>query len=1069
MQDRRRAELDAKRQKLADLKKAREERQKRELARNKEGEKKPVISPGLQEEVDSLLGQLIGPEGYSTPVSSTPGTPSAPRGDARLSGLGTDGLPVSGRISRASNGESVSDKPIPGLTEVQTAEIETEPTGPTEEELRLKIRQEEEAEWERQRAEKEHELEEERKLEKEIEDEIRELTEEERASIYIAPEFLEFVEQSTKIVQRALNDGYDYIRDYTIGTEADGELTAYVPATILKLAQQFPELSAAAYNKNSSSPNEPDGIVCVWNLHLVERPEFVFHAQSDVLSVSFSPFHPNLIFGGTYSGQILLWDTRAKHLPTLKTPLSAAGHTYPVYAMQTVGTQNAHNLITSSTDGTVCSWLSDMLAQPQETLSLAHAGHTKTDEVAVTSLSFPDGETTTFWVGTEEGHVYQANRYDRAGAKAGLNQHDVYKGHAGPVTGIDFHPLAGPVDFSDLFLTSSVDWTVKLWRSRNAAKPSTSPHTISPIYSFDEAGDYVYDVKWHPSHPAVFGCVDGNGRFDLWNLNADTEVRLNQALNGIAKMERELLLEEAMVDCISMMSVTLEYLVSRNGRIYRKLYPGYSEAVLRESYRMQYQSRIQRLLAHRWIRVVDWTICYIPVSRIAPTGNLYKGYDSTSRVDNCTTTSSTFTPYHGRTTSVQAGVYVTSIPGPIEIADEVNRCLHMVIQIVGADSRRSFMPMLIPQCLMSLRILFRFLAIASGCSGELYPSNGDRPHINASTSIARFYTLRMVSHSLLLAVAPLDGTCNLVEAGEDALVLHSGYFADSFADCLETYGAKVKQVKADIGAAVTEVDLENALKEKKYKVVTFTHVDTSTGEQNKSRLFEMIGQVVKRVSPDTLVVLDGVCSVASEEIRMDDWGIDVVLSATQKGLGTPPGLSVVCASQRALNVLKGRKTPVSSYFANWNRWLPIMQAYEKGSPLYFATPPVNLIYAFHASLSAITKNQPSLEERFKLHKEASSKIKKAVADLGLKLVPNDLAFAANGMTAVYFPDGISAPDIIPRMLKQDVVVAAGLHKEVKDKYFRVGHMGITVTDESRGDVDKIISALQKAFAEARAK
>lgn len=91
----------------------------------------------------------------------------------------------------------------------------------------------------------------------------------------------------------------------------------------------------------------------------------LFRGQSDVLSVTFSPFHSNLIFGGTYSGQILLWDTRSKHLPVLKTPLSAAGHTHPVYAMQMVGTQNAHNLITSSTDGTVCSWLVDMLAQPQ--------------------------------------------------------------------------------------------------------------------------------------------------------------------------------------------------------------------------------------------------------------------------------------------------------------------------------------------------------------------------------------------------------------------------------------------------------------------------------------------------------------------------------------------------------------------------------------------------------------------------------------------------------------------------------------------------------------------------------
>jgi len=220
----------------------------------------------------------------------------------------------------------------------------------------------------------------------------------------------------------------------------------------------------------------------------------------------------------------LLWDTRSKHLPVLKTPLSAAGHTHPVYAMQMVGTQNAHNLITSSTDGTVCSWLVDMLAQPQETLELIHTGHNKTGEVAITTLDFSDNETTTFWVGTEEGNVYQANRYDRAGAKAGLNQYDVYKGHAGPIMGLHFHPLVGPVDFSDLFLTSSVDWTVKLWRAKSLAKPSTAAHTISPLYSFDEADDYVYDVKWHPAHPAVFGTVDGSGQFDLWNLNTDTEV-----------------------------------------------------------------------------------------------------------------------------------------------------------------------------------------------------------------------------------------------------------------------------------------------------------------------------------------------------------------------------------------------------------------------------------------------------------------------------------------------------------------------------------------------------------------
>jgi dynein intermediate chain len=165
-----------------------------------------------------------------------------------------------------------------------------------------------------------------------------------------------------------------------------------------------------------------------------------------------------------------------------------------------------------------------LISEWQETLELTHAGHNKTVEVAITTLDFPDNETTTFLVGTEEGNVYQANRYDRAGAKAGLNQYDIYKGHAGPVMGLNFHPLVGPVDFSDLFLTCSVDWTVKLWRAKSIAKPSSSPHAVTPLYSFDEADDYVYDVKWHPAHPAVFGTVDGSGKFDLWNLNSDTEV-----------------------------------------------------------------------------------------------------------------------------------------------------------------------------------------------------------------------------------------------------------------------------------------------------------------------------------------------------------------------------------------------------------------------------------------------------------------------------------------------------------------------------------------------------------------
>jgi dynein intermediate chain len=158
---------------------------------------------------------------------------------------------------------------------------------------------------------------------------------------------------------------------------------------------------------------------------------------------------------------------------------------------------------------------------------LTAPSHSKTDEVSITCLDFPDSETATFWIGTEEGSVYGANRYDRASSKAGLNAapEEVFRGHAGPVTGIQFHPSSGSIDFSDLFLTSSVDWTVKLWRTKPGASKSEKNFAgIPPVASFEEADDYVFDVKWHPNHPAMFGSVDGSGKFDLWNLNQDVEV-----------------------------------------------------------------------------------------------------------------------------------------------------------------------------------------------------------------------------------------------------------------------------------------------------------------------------------------------------------------------------------------------------------------------------------------------------------------------------------------------------------------------------------------------------------------
>ena len=200
-----------------------------------------------------------------------------------------------------------------------------------------------------------------------------------------------------------------------------------------------------------------------------------------------------------------------------------------------------------------------------------------------------------------------------------------------------------------------------------------------------------------------------------------------------------------------------------------------------------------------------------------------------------------------------------------------------------------------------------------------------------------------------------------------------------------------------------------------------------------------------------------------------------------------------------------------------------MNAYESGNAAYFATPPVNLIYAFHASLSQITKQAPSLEERFRLHREASQLMKTAAAELGLKQLPISDAVAANGMTALWFPEGIVATDLLPPLAKKDIIVAAGLHKDYKREFthgllrgsrdrgslaltvasdcsevlpYRVclplfspllvsvlleldvrrltcrscipRHMGISATDKQRADVNKVVAALKESLAEAKA-
>ncbi|XP_032108786.1 cytoplasmic dynein 1 intermediate chain 1 isoform X6 [Sapajus apella] len=321
----------------------------------------------------------------------------------------------------------------------------------------------------------------------------RELTEEEKQQILHSEEFLIFFDRTIRVIERALAEDSDIFFDYSGREleEKDGDVQAganlsfnrqfydehwskHRVVTCMDWSLQYPELMVASYNNNEDAPHEPDGVALVWNMKFKKTtPEYVFHCQ------------------------------------------------HPVYCVNVVGTQNAHNLITVSTDGKMCSWSLDMLSTPQESMELVY---NKSKPVAVTGMAFPTGDVNNFVVGSEEGTVYTACRH---GSKAGIGE--VFEGHQGPVTGINCHMAVGPIDFSHLFVTSSFDWTVKLW---------TTKHN-KPLYSFEDNADYVYDVMWSPVHPALFACVDGMGRLDLWNLNNDTEVpTASVAIEGASALNR---------------------------------------------------------------------------------------------------------------------------------------------------------------------------------------------------------------------------------------------------------------------------------------------------------------------------------------------------------------------------------------------------------------------------------------------------------------------------------------------------------------------------------------------------
>lgn len=295
---------------------------------------------------------------------------------------------------------------------------------------------------------------------------------------------------------------------------------------------------------------------------------------------------------------------------------------------------------------------------------------------------------------------------------------------------------------------------------------------------------------------------------------------------------------------------------------------------------------------------------------------------------------------------------------------------------------------------------------------------------------------------------------NLVEPGDQVLVVVTGYFSTRFAIILERYGAIVDYVDGPIGSRPSLEDVETALKRGGYKLLVATHVDTSTAVINDIKGLSGLSRAY-----GALFIVDGVCAVAGEELRMSEWGVDLALTASQKAIGVPPGLALVVASQKAIAAFKARKTPVQNYYADWTNWLPIMEAYEARKAAYFATPAVNLVHALNISLSQILAE--GMDARFARHAAIGRACRTAIKTMGLGMVPLEEAYAANTLTAPRYPQAVDGSKLLAAVNRAGVILAGGLHPANKNEYFRIGHMGAC----SIGDLLATVGAIEHGLKE----
>ena len=271
-----------------------------------------------------------------------------------------------------------------------------------------------------------------------------------------------------------------------------------------------------------------------------------------------------------------------------------------------------------------------------------------------------------------------------------------------------------------------------------------------------------------------------------------------------------------------------------------------------------------------------------------------------------------------------------------------------------------------------------------------------------------------------------SAVANLCSAGDPVLVVSAGYFGERWAAIASTYGVELDHLRYTWGEIPSADDVAARLREREARAVFFTHSETSTGVVAD---VQALGAVAKEAG--ALVVVDAVSSLGAVPLDTDDWGIDVVVSGSQKALMTPPGLAMLTASPAAWERSVSAASP--RYYWDWERT-------RKGQSTLDApvTPPVNLVAGLNVALRMLLDE--GLVAAYDRHRRLGRACREGLKAMGLELSsPDDDSSAV--VTAARAPEGIDSGELVLLLRDRHGVTLAPGQGELKGKIFRIGHIG----------------------------